>query len=114
MYLISYLDEVLAFPEILEMCARFRKLLVSLLVRCGTCRRARISGRPAAPLTLSPSLVLEQAAAVLDLRRGVLLELEKNDVHKNDAMEVLEFLGRFGGEPWLSPGGRRRIGAAVG
>lgn len=35
----------------------------------------------------------KQVAAGLDLRRGgVLLELEKNDMHKDDAIEVLEDL----------------------
>lgn len=38
-------------------------------------------------------LTSEQVAARLDLRRGgVLLELEKNDMHKDDAIEVLESL----------------------
>lgn len=53
--------------------------------------------RPSLHLELSlppPFLHLcEQVASGLDLRRGgVLLELEKNDMHKDDAIEVVETL----------------------
>lgn len=45
--------------------------------------------------TLSPKhfQTKYQVSAGLDLKRGrVLLELEKNDLHKDDAVEVLETL----------------------
>eukprot|EP00752_Nemacystus_decipiens_P006332 g5708.t1 len=53
----------------------------------------QISGVACAERDSGMGSFLGQVAAGLDLRRGgVLLELEKNDMHKDDAVEVLESL----------------------